>query len=256
VKKALEHEIARQERELAAGGRIVQETRLWDADAGQTRPMRSKEEAMDYRYFPDPDLGALEVGAAWLEEVRASMPELPEARAARFVRELALPAADAELLAAIRPLADYYEAAVAEHRGNPKALANWILSELLAGVSDADRQAGRLPVPAAHLAQLVKRIDDGTISGKIAKELLPDVVASGRTPDELIAEKGLVQVTDEAPIRAAVDEVLAASPQQVATYRAGKAATLGWFVGQVMKATRGKASPAVVNRLLKEALDR
>ncbi len=155
-----------------------------------------------------------------------------------------------------RPLADFYEAAVAAYPKNPKGLANWLLSELLAKMSDADRHAGRIPIAPETLAALVRRIDDGTISGKIAKELLPDLIATGRPVDDLVKEKGLVQISDEGPIRDIVAAVLADHPQQVATYRGGKAASFGWFVGQVMKATGGKANPEVVNRLLREALDR
>jgi len=255
VKKALEHEIGRQAAVLAAGGTIVQETRLWDPGAGVTKPMRGKEEAMDYRYFPEPDLGTLVVDAAWRREVQAALPELPEARAKRLESSLGLPPADADLVCLSRLLADWYEAAVAAHPSNPKGIANWLLSDLLGRMTDADKQAGRVPVSPATLAALVARIDDGTISGKIAKELLPDLAATGKTPDELIRGKGLVQIADEGPILEAVRRVLAENPGQVATYRGGKAATFGWFVGQVMKATGGRASPAVVNRLLRAALD-
>jgi aspartyl-tRNA(Asn)/glutamyl-tRNA(Gln) amidotransferase subunit B len=233
----------------------VQETRLWDANAGATRPMRSKEEAMDYRYFPDPDLGALVVSREWLEDVAKTLPELPEPRARRLAATLGLPASDAELICMARPLADFFEAAAAAHPRNPKGIANWLLSELLAAVPDADRLEGRMPLPPAHLAALVSRIDDGTISGKIAKELLPAMLETGLSPDSLIAERGLVQVTDEAAIRDAISKVLEAHPAQVTTYRGGKAATFGWFVGQVMKATGGKANPAAVNKALREMLD-
>ena len=255
VKKALEHEIGRQGALLSSGEAVVQETRLWDPGAGVTKPMRGKEEAMDYRYFPDPDLGTLVVDRAWREEVAESLPELPEARAVRLASTLGLPSADADLVCLSRPLADWYEAAVAAHPENPKGIANWLLSDLLGRMTDADKQAGRVPVSPATLAALVARIDDGTISGKIAKELLPDLAATGKTPDELIRGKGLVQIADEGPILEAVRRVLAENPGQVATYRGGKAATFGWFVGQVMKATGGRASPAVVNRLLRAALD-
>ena len=155
-----------------------------------------------------------------------------------------------------RPLADFYEAAVAKHPGNPKAIANWVLSELLARMSDADRHAGRLPVAPETLAALVARIDDGSISGRMAKELLPDLIATGRTVDDLVKEKGLVQISDEGSIRNAVAKVVGNHPEQVATYRAGKTATLGWFVGQVMKALQGQGNPGVVNRLLRDALDK
>jgi aspartyl-tRNA(Asn)/glutamyl-tRNA(Gln) amidotransferase subunit B len=256
VKKAIEHEIGRQVAALEAGQALVQETRLFEPGSGATKTMRSKEEAMDYRYFPDPDLGALVVDEAWKKEVAAAMPELPEARATRFTSVFGLSAADADLVCLSRPLADFYEAAVAAHPNNPKALANWLLSELLARMSDADRHAGRMPVAPAVLAALVRRIDDGTISGKIAKELLGDLIATGRPVDDLVKEKGLVQISDEGPILGAVAKVLAENPAQVATYRGGKTATFGWFVGQVMKALGGKGNPGVVNRLLRDALEK
>jgi len=255
VKKAIEHEIERQVRALEDGQTIVQETRLYEPATGATKAMRSKEESMDYRYFPDPDLGALVVDAAWKADVAAAMPELPRARAARLAAALGLTAADADLVCLSRPLADFYEAAVAAYPKNPKAIANWVLSELLARMSDADRHAGRMPVAPETLASLVQRIDDGTISGRIAKDLLGDLIATGRSVDALVKERGLVQISDEGSIRDAVAAVLAEHPAQVATYRGGKAATFGWFVGQVMKATGGKANPEVVNRLLREALD-
>jgi aspartyl-tRNA(Asn)/glutamyl-tRNA(Gln) amidotransferase subunit B len=256
VKKALEHEIGRQAAVLAAGGTIVQETRLWDPGAGATKPMRGKEEAMDYRYFPEPDLGTLVVDAAWRREVEATLPELPEARARRLESSLGLPPADADLVCLSRPLADWYEAAVAAHPANPKGIANWLLSDLLGRMTDAEKQAGRAPVAPASLARLVALIDGGTISGKIAKEVLPEMIATGTEADAVVKEHGLVQIVDERPILEVIGRILAANAQQVETYRAGKAATFGWFVGQVMKATGGKASPAVVNRLLKEALEK
>ena len=254
VKKALEHEIARQASVLSAGGTVVQETRLFEPGTGATKTMRTKEEAMDYRYFPDPDLGTLEVDAGWVAEVAASLPEMPEPRAERLAAQYALPASDAAQICSARPFADWYEAAVAAHPSNPKAIANWLLSDLLGRMSDADRQAGRVPVSPRDLASLVALIDAGTISGKIAKEILPDVIETGKAPADLVKEKGLVQIADEGALGEAVAHVLAANPGQVASYRGGKAATFGWFVGQVMKATGGKASPAIVNRLLKEKL--
>lgn len=256
VKKAIEHEFERQVKAIEKGERIVQETRLWDPGNSVTKPMRSKEEAMDYRYLPEPDLGTLVVDAAWRSEVEKTLPELPEARAMRLSKELGLPAADADVICLARPLADWFESAATLHPKNPKGLANWLLSELLAKMTDADRQTGKVPVSPKDLAALVARIDDGTISGKIAKDLLPEMIATGKSPDFLIAEKGLVQMTDEGPIREAITKILVANPQQIATYRGGKAATFGWFVGQVMKATSGKANPALVNKLLKEELDK
>ena len=256
VKKAIEHEIERQVASLEAGTPLRQETRLFEPATGSTKTMRSKEEAMDYRYFPDPDLGTLVVDAAWKADVAATMPELPQTRAARLASTLGLTVADADLVCLSRPLADFYEAAVAAYLKNPKALVNWLLSELLARMSDADRHAGRMPVAPGTLAALVQRIDDGTISGKMAKELLADLIATGRSVDDLVKEKGLVQISDEGPIRDAVARVVGDHPDQVVTYRAGKTATFGWFVGQVMKALQGKGNPGVVNRLLRDALDK
>jgi aspartyl-tRNA(Asn)/glutamyl-tRNA(Gln) amidotransferase subunit B len=256
VKKALAYEIGRQAAALGGGGTVVQETRLWDPGAGATRPMRSKEEAMDYRYFPEPDLGTLVVDAAWRRQVEAALPELPEARARRLEASLGLPPQDADLVCLSRPLADWYEEAVAAHPSNPKGIANWLLSDLLGRMSDAEKQAGRVPVAPASLARLVALIDGGTISGKIAKEVLPGMIAAGSGADAVVAERGLVQIVDEGPILDAIGTILAANPRQVETYRAGKAAALGWFVGQVMKATGGRASPAVVNRLLRDALEK
>ena len=256
VKKALEHEIARQAAVLSSGGIVTQETRLFDPATGATKTMRTKEEAMDYRYFPDPDLGTLAVDPAWVAEVKASMPEMPEARAARFASKYALPASDAELLCSARPLADWFEAAARAHPSNPKAVANWLLSDLLGRMSDADRQAGRVPVPPERLAALIALIDGGTISGRIAKEILPDMIATGKAPSDLVEEKGLVQISDEGALQEAVSKVIADNPAQAAAYRGGKAATFGWFVGQVMKATGGKAAPQLVNRLLKEELEK
>jgi len=256
VKKAIEHEIERQVASLEAGTALRQETRLFEPQTGSTKTMRSKEEAMDYRYFPDPDLGVLVVDSAWKRDVAAAMPELPEARAGRLQAAYGLPAADAELVCLSRPLADFYEAAVASHPKNPKAIANWVLSELLARMSDADRYAGRMPIAPKTLAALVARIDDGSISGTMAKELLVDLIATGRSVDDLVKEKGLVQISDEGPIRDAVAKIVGDHPEQVATYRGGKTATFGWFVGQVMKALQGKGNPGIVNRLLRDSLDK
>ncbi|HEX7580999.1 MAG TPA: Asp-tRNA(Asn)/Glu-tRNA(Gln) amidotransferase GatCAB subunit B, partial [Thermoanaerobaculia bacterium] len=202
-----------------------------------------------------PDLGTLQVDDEWRRSVAGSMPELPDVRVARLVAQLGLPLADADTICLSRPLADWFEAAVLAHPSNPKGIANWLLSELLSRMGDTDRQAGRVPVAPAALARLVARIDDGTISGKIGKELVPLLIDSDKDPDALIREKGLVQMTDEAAIRGVVETVVAENPQQVAAYQAGKTQALGWFVGQVMKASAGKANPAIANRLLKELLE-
>ncbi|MHB8798848.1 MAG: Asp-tRNA(Asn)/Glu-tRNA(Gln) amidotransferase subunit GatB [Thermoanaerobaculia bacterium] len=255
VRKALEHEVSRQAAVLGAGGAVAAESRLFDPASGSTCPMRGKEETADYRYFPDPDLGLLVLDEAWLGEIAASLPEPPEAREARLAVTFGLASSDAATLCATRPLADAFEDAVALHPSNARGIAAWFLGDLLARMSDSDRQEGRLPVPPTEIARLVARIDDGTISGRIAKELFELLRAGARGVDGLIRERGLAQVTDEVPIRAAVDAVLAANPAQVAAYRGGRSVVFGWFVGEVMKATSGKASPDVANRLLRERLD-
>jgi len=257
VERAIEHEIVRQIELVSSGGTVVQETRLWDADRDLTRSMRSKEFAHDYRYFPDPDLPPLVVDERWTEAVRRNLPELPAARRARFEKELGLPAYDAEVLTARRDVADYYEAALANHR-NPKALANWVMESILRIVRerklDERLRITRWPVAPGDLAELVALIDEATISGKIAKAVFDEMVATGKPPRTIVAERGLVQVTDGAAIGAAIDRVLGANPDKVAEYRAGKEKLFGFFVGQVMKATEGKANPQQVNELLKERL--
>jgi aspartyl-tRNA(Asn)/glutamyl-tRNA(Gln) amidotransferase subunit B len=257
VERALEHEIERQQRVIESGEKVVQETRLWDADREVTRSMRSKEFAHDYRYFPEPDLPPLRVAPAWIEEIRASVPEGPVERRRRFEQELGLPAYDAEVLTARRDVADYYEAALGHHR-SPKAVANWVMDSVLRIVRerklDDALRIDRWPVAADALGELVRLIDDGTISGKIAKTVFDEMVASGASPRTIVAEKGLVQVTDGAAIGAAIDSVLAANPDKVAEFRAGKDKLFGFFVGQVMKATGGKANPQQVNDVLRARL--
>ena len=256
VQHALEHEITRQGRALEAGERIVQETRLWDPDKGQTVSMRSKEFAHDYRYFPEPDLPPLDVEARWVEAVRATLPELPAARRARFMRAHALNAYDADLLTGSRALADYFEAAVARC-GKPKAAANWILNELLRELQgDDERAVAACPIPPGNLASLITLIEDGTISGKIAKEVFEKMCRTGEDARSIVTREGLTQVADVGVLDAKVDEVLAANPKVALDYKAGKKAALGFLVGQVMKATAGKASPAVVNSLLAEKLSK
>jgi aspartyl-tRNA(Asn)/glutamyl-tRNA(Gln) amidotransferase subunit B len=257
VERALEHEIARQIELVSGGGQVVQETRLWDAEREQTRSMRSKEFAHDYRYFPEPDLPPLVVGEDWVEDVRRRLPELPAPRRARFEHDLGLPAYDAEVLTARRDVADYYEAALARHR-NPKAISNWVMESVLRIVReqklDERLRITAWPVAPENLAALVALIDEGTISGKIAKTVFEDMVASGKPPAAIVAERGLVQVTDRAAIDGAVERVLAAHPDKVAAYREGKDKLFGFFVGQVMKATDGKANPKQVNELLQKRL--
>jgi aspartyl-tRNA(Asn)/glutamyl-tRNA(Gln) amidotransferase subunit B len=253
VARAIDHEVARQVAVIESGGRVVQETRLWNADKGETAPMRSKEEAHDYRYFPEPDLPPLRVSREWIEEVRRSLPELPAEKRRRFASEHGIPDYDAGVLTLSREVADYYET-VAKESGNAKAASNWVMTDVLRKLKDDDRPLSECPVTPGRLAELVMLIDGGAISGKIAKDVFEKMWESGESPKTIVDREGLTQVSDEATIQAAVAEVMAASPDQVATYRQGRTATLGWFVGQVMKKTGGRANPGVVNELLKKAL--
>jgi aspartyl-tRNA(Asn)/glutamyl-tRNA(Gln) amidotransferase subunit B len=256
VERALEYEVKRQGEELAAGRRIVQETRLFDADRGVTRSMRSKEYAHDYRYFPEPDLVPLKLDPAWVESLRAALPELPRARRQRFASQYGLPAYDAEILTQSRALAEYYEAAVRAH-ANPKAISNWVMSELLRELGGDDEAAlASSPVSPAHLAGLVRLIDDGTISGKIAKDVFARMLASAEEPATIVQREGLTQVADAGALAALVDQAIAGNPKAVADFKAGKTAASKAFVGQVMKASGGKANPAMVDRLVQEKLSR
>jgi aspartyl-tRNA(Asn)/glutamyl-tRNA(Gln) amidotransferase subunit B len=254
VQAALEHEIDRQRALLDSGGTVVQETRLYDPKQDRTVAMRSKEEAHDYRYFPEPDLPALVVEPGFVDAVGQALPELPWVRRARFVGEHGLKEQDAQVLTSERALADYFEATVAAG-GAARTAAAWILNEVLRKTREDGAPIGRAPLDPKRLAGLIRLIDGGTISGKMAKDLFEEVWASGKDPADLVRERGLAQVSDEAALAQAVDAVLAGNPGQVASYKAGKTGVLGFFVGQVMKATGGKANPALVNRLLKERLD-
>ncbi len=253
VRAALEHEVERQARALQRGERLVQETRLWNPDKSQTLSMRSKEFAHDYRYFPEPDLVPLRPDAGWVAEIEARLPELPRARRLRFIEQYALPPYDADLLTADRALADYYEEAVRLHP-NPKAIANWIMSELLRELHGDPAAVTASAIRPAHLARLVALVDDGTISGKIAKDVFERMARSGEDPDSIVRREGLTQMADEAALAAIVDRVIAANPAAVADYRKGKKQSVAFLVGQVMKATQGKANPQLVNRLLAERL--
>ena len=251
VRAALEYEVERQGRALDRGERLGQETRLWNPDKGQTLPMRSKEFAHDYRYFPEPDLVPLRPAPAWVAEIEDGLPELPRARRIRFTEQYGLPPYDADLLTADRALADYYEEAVRLHP-NPKALANWIMSELLRELAGDPAAVAASPIRPAHLARLVALVDDGTISGKIAKDVFERMARSGEDPDAIVRREGLTQVADEGALQAVVDQVIAANPTAVADFRKGKKQSLAFLVGQVMKATGGKADPRLVDRLIRE----
>jgi aspartyl-tRNA(Asn)/glutamyl-tRNA(Gln) amidotransferase subunit B len=254
VEKAINYEVERQIELLESGGKVVQETRLYDPDKGETRSMRSKEEANDYRYFPDPDLLPVALDETFISGVRSSLPELPDQKAARFSSQYGLSAYDAGVLTASRELAAYYEEVAREVPTEPKLAANWVMGELAAALNKEGLEIGSGKLPAARLAGLLKRIADQTISGKIAKEVFEAMWASGGTADAIIEEKGLKQITDSSAIERAIDEVMAKNPGQLADYRSGKDKLFGFFVGQVMKATGGKANPAALNELLKKKL--
>jgi aspartyl-tRNA(Asn)/glutamyl-tRNA(Gln) amidotransferase subunit B len=257
VEKALEYEIRRHVETLSNGGTLTQETRLWDPDQEVTRSMRSKEFAHDYRYFPDPDLLPIVIDDNWIAEIKASMPELPVARKARFVVEYELPSYGAELLTSRKDIADYFESALKIHP-NAKALSNWVMGDLFHVLKetklDAQLYITSWPVPATHLAEMVRLVDDGEISGKIAKTVFDEMVRTGRPPGKIVAERGLQQVSDPASIESAVEDVLARHPQQVADYRGGNEKIFGFLVGQIMKATQGKANPKTVNAILRQKL--
>ena len=245
LKQAIEFEVVRQVAVLEAGGRIVQETRLFDPVAGETRPMRSKEEAHDYRYFPEPDLRTLQIDSAWIEEFRGTVPELPVARSERYQRDLGIPAGDADVLTMTRDLAEFFEATATES-GNAKAAANWVRNDVLRV------NYGR--VTPSTLGMLIKLIDTGAIGGKAAKEVFEEMSESGERPDAIVKRKGLSQVSDPSVIREAAQKVLGRNASQVEEYRAGKEKVFGFLVGQLMKDMRGKANAEVANRVLRELL--
>ncbi|MFA7618875.1 MAG: Asp-tRNA(Asn)/Glu-tRNA(Gln) amidotransferase subunit GatB [Thiohalomonadaceae bacterium] len=255
VERAIEYEIDRQIALIESGGKVVQETRLYDPDKGETRSMRAKEEANDYRYFPDPDLLPLEIDAAFLEAVRATLPELPDAKKQRFMSEYGLNAYDAGVLTATRETADYYEAVVKAAGGDPKIAANWVMGELSAALNASNKEITESPVSADMLAGMLRRMADNTISGKIAKEVFEAMWNGEGDADAVIEKKGLKQITDTGAIEKVIDEIIAANPDNVAAYRSGKDKLFGFFVGQVMKATGGKANPGQVNELLKKKLN-
>ncbi len=257
VERAVNHEIERQAKRLNDGESIVQETRLWDADRNVTRSMRSKEEAHDYRYFPEPDLLPLEIAPEWVEEIRKTLPELPDEKRERFQKDYGLPPYDAFVLTASRELADYYEAAVSAH-DNPKSLSNWVMGDIIR-IANERSDGGEidyadLPVSPENLAAMVKLIDDGTISGKIAKSVFDKMLESDDSPTVIVEREGLVQESDEGKIGTIIDSVLSSNADKVEEYRGGKDKLMGFFVGQVMKETGGKANPQVVNQLLRDKL--
>ncbi len=254
MEKAIDYEVRRQIEVLEDGGRIIQETRLYDPDRDETRSMRSKEEANDYRYFPDPDLLPLVVDEAFLDQARATMPELPQAMRERFMRDQGLPAYDADILTTSRELAAYFEDTVNALGGEAKLSTNWIMGDLSAQLNKEGLEISNSPIAAGQLAGMLKRIVDGTISGKIAKEVFAAIWAGEGDADAIIEARGLKQVSDSGAIEKIVDEIIAANPAQVAEYRSGKEKVFGFFVGLAMKASKGKANPAQLNEILKKKL--
>lgn len=254
VEKALLYEISRQKEILLDGGQIVQETRLWDPDKGRTFSMRGKEEAHDYRYFPDPDLLPLEIDNEWILGIKDSLPELPDPKKKRFMEEFGLPSYDAGLLSSDRDLADYFEACVIRFP-QPKAVSNWMMGSLLGLLNAQDIAIAESPVAPENLADLLALIEEGVISGKIAKTVFEDIARTGQPPKQIVEDKGLVQITDTDAIDDVVAEIISNNPKEVAAYKNGKTKLLGFFVGQVMRETKGKANPKLVNEILKKKLE-
>jgi aspartyl-tRNA(Asn)/glutamyl-tRNA(Gln) amidotransferase subunit B len=253
VQRALEYEIKRQQYLVENGEKVVQETRLWDDAAGVSISMRSKEEAHDYRYFPDPDLVPIMVDDPWVEKIRQELPELPTAKRQRFIKDYQIPEYDAGVLTADKALAEYYEEVV-KLCDKPKQASNWVMGDLLRFLNEDKLDIRKCPITAKSLADMIKLIEEGTISGKMAKEILPAMYKTGKPPQSIIEEKGMVQITNEGALAGTITSIIEANPAQLADYRGGKEKLFGFFVGQVMKSTQGKANPQMVNDLLKKML--
>lgn len=253
VRRSLEYEEKRQREVLASGGVVVQETRRWDEARGITIPLRSKEEAHDYRYFPDPDLVPVVIDREWVERVKAELPELPDARKKRYMEEYGLPNYDAGVITASKALADFFEKCVSAYH-DPKTVSNWVMSEMLGILNETGKEVEDIPFTPEQFVKMLKMIDDGTISGKIAKEVFRDMFDTGKDPEAIVKEKGLTQISDEGEIEKIARKVIEANPKSVEDYKKGKEKALGFLVGQVMKETRGKANPQLVNKILKELL--
>jgi aspartyl-tRNA(Asn)/glutamyl-tRNA(Gln) amidotransferase subunit B len=253
VQRALEYEVKRQQYLVENGQKIVQETRLWDDAQGVTNSMRSKEEAHDYRYFPDPDLVPVMVDEAWIAKIRKELPELPLVKRERFVKEYQIPVYDAGVLTSERALAEYYEEVV-RLCGKPKQVSNWVMGDVLRFLNEEKRNIRQCPITAKSLADMIKLIEEGAISGKMAKDVIEEMYKSGKPPQDIIKEKGLVQITDEGELIKTITAIIEANPNQLEDFRGGKEKLFGFFVGQVMKATQGKANPQLVNDLLKKML--
>jgi aspartyl-tRNA(Asn)/glutamyl-tRNA(Gln) amidotransferase subunit B len=253
VEKALEYEIKRQIAILEDGEEVIQETRLWDVNQGVTAPMRGKEEAHDYRYFPDPDLVPLQIAEKWVEEIRQSLPELPDDKKERFVKDYGIPEYDAEILTSTKAMANYYEECVRLFQ-EAKTVSNWMMGDLLRELKRDEREIDQCPVTPQHLAGMLLMVREGTISGKIAKDVFEEMYRTGEEPEKIVKDKGWTQIVDEAEIEKAVEVAMESNPKQVEDYQKGKEKLFGFFVGEVMKQTRGKANPKLVNELLKKKL--
>ena len=253
VKDAIEYEIKRQTKVLNEGGVIQQETRLWNLERGETAVMRSKEEAHDYRYFPDPDLVPLKLEKEWVDAFRENLPELPAARARRFVEEYGLPEYDAGVLTAAKDVAEYFEASV-KLFPQPKTVSNWVMGELTRELHNTGTAVADSPVPPARLVALLQMVENGTVSLKVAREIFPEMYSTGKAPDQIVGDKGLTQLSDEGALDRIIGEVVGNNPAQVAQFKEGKTQVLGFLVGQVMKASGGKANPGKVNDMLKQRL--
>ncbi|MDF0668116.1 MAG: Asp-tRNA(Asn)/Glu-tRNA(Gln) amidotransferase subunit GatB [Nitrospira sp.] len=253
VKDAVEYEIKRQTKVLNEGGKIRQETRLWHIERGETAVMRSKEEAHDYRYFPDPDLVPLKLDEEWIEGFRADLPELPAVRTKRFMSDYGLPEYDATILTASKGMADYFEVCTKQFN-QPKTVSNWVMGELMRELNNSGTDISASPVTPERLVSLLQMVDKGTISLKVAREIFPELYSSGKTPEQIVQEKGLMQVSDEGALAKIIEDVLSKNPGQVTQFKEGKQQVLGFLVGQVMKASGGKANPVKVNELLKKKL--
>jgi aspartyl-tRNA(Asn)/glutamyl-tRNA(Gln) amidotransferase subunit B len=254
VEKSLQYEISRQKEVIMDGGKIVQETRLWDSDKNKTTSMRGKEEAHDYRYFPDPDLLPLVIDDEWIEAVKKSLPELPAAKKKRFMEQYELPAYDAQLLTSDRDLADYFEDCTREF-AHPKKVSNWVMGSLLGLLNAQEKSIDESPVSAADLVRLLALVEEGVISGKIAKSVFDEMAQTGKPAQQIVEEKGLVQITDADALEDVVLKIISSHPKEVEAYQNGKTKLLGFFVGQIMKETRGQANPKMVNDLLKQKLN-
>jgi aspartyl-tRNA(Asn)/glutamyl-tRNA(Gln) amidotransferase subunit B len=253
VQKAIEYEIRRQVAILESGGKVIQETRLFDSNQGVTFSMRSKEEAHDYRYFPDPDLLPVVVDEKWAQDIRKSLPELPEVKLERFLKGYELPSYDAEILISSKEVADYFEECL-KHYEKPKTVSNWIMTEVLRELKGEEKRITTFPITPERLAELIKLIDDGTISGKLAKDVFAEMVLTKKRAGDIIAEKGIKQISDQTEIEAIISQIIERSQDEVSRYRAGQEKLIGFFVGEVMKATQGKANPKLVNEVLKKKL--